>query len=67
MIEYHLRLLVGVLVVLKDVVVAGDPLVVHVAVGGKVRADHHHGHAIQAPPHTHAPLVTLVFKVIKLN
>ena len=60
-------LIFGPLFYIQDVVVAGDPLVVHVAVGGKVRADHHHGHAIQAPPHTHAPLVTLVFKVITLN
>ena len=60
-IKDHLRLLVAVLVAPEDCVVAGDPLVVHVAVGGEVGADHHHGHAVHAPPHAHTTLVSLKY------
>ena len=59
MIKDHLRLLVAELVAPEDGVVAVDPLLVHVTVGSQVGADHHHGHAIQAPPHAHTALVSL--------
>ena len=59
MIKDQLCLLVAVLVAPEDGVIAGDPLVVHVAVGRQVGAHHHHGHAVHAPPHTHTALVSL--------